>query len=161
MKTFDNILRDIDILNPSESIVSSLGSFVSPMHRQMADDKCIELQKIVDHNSLAYKILTSTEHFSHKQLCVITYELLKHEDYCKKVNEFYDKIDREELQKQEDSAMRLANNKKNSQPVLDYVKQNGKLLKDYYQFLKSTRKFAKEFYSKRFSMESAQEFINL
>jgi len=56
---------------------------------------------------------------------------------------------------------KLSANKEATQSVLDYVKSNGYKLADYYSFLKSNKKFAKEFYSKKFTMESANEFMNM
>ena len=56
---------------------------------------------------------------------------------------------------------KLSANKEATQSVLDYVKSNGYKLADYYQFLKTTKKYAKEFYSKKFTMESANEFMNM
>ena len=38
---------------------------------------------------------------------------------------------------------------------------NKKLLKDYYAFVKKNKKYSKEYYSKKFTLESATEFVNL
>ena len=54
---------------------------------------------------------------------------------------------------------KLAGNKAATQSVLDLVKSNGFKLADYYAFLKKNKKYAKEFYSKKFSAESAKEFM--
>jgi len=34
-------------------------------------------------------------------------------------------------------------------------------LKDYYAFVKKNKKYSKEYYSKKFTLESATEFVNL
>jgi hypothetical protein len=70
----------------------------------------------------------------------------------------------EELRKDRkiaENKAKLAANKEATQSVLDYVKSNGYKLADYYQFLKTTKKYAKEFYSKKYTMESANEFMNM
>jgi hypothetical protein len=70
----------------------------------------------------------------------------------------------EELRKDRkiaENKAKLAANKEATQSVLDLVKSNGYKLADYYQFLKTTKKYAKEFYSKKFTMESANEFMNM
>jgi hypothetical protein len=70
----------------------------------------------------------------------------------------------EELKKDRkiaENKAKLAANKEATQSVLDYVKSNGYKLADYYQFLKSNKKFAKEFYSKKYTMGSANEFMNI
>jgi hypothetical protein len=70
----------------------------------------------------------------------------------------------EELKKDRkiaENKAKLAANKEATQSILDLVKSNGYKLADYYQFLKTTKKYAKEFYSKKFTMESANEFMNM
>jgi hypothetical protein len=70
----------------------------------------------------------------------------------------------EELRKDRkiaENKSKLAANKEATQSVLDYVKSNGYKLADYYQFLKTTKKYAKEFYSKKYTMGSANEFMNI
>jgi hypothetical protein len=70
----------------------------------------------------------------------------------------------EELKKDRkiaENKAKLAANKEATQSVLDLVKSNGYKLADYYSFLKSNKKYAKEFYSKRYTMESANEFMNI
>ena len=53
----------------------------------------------------------------------------------------------------------LAANKANSQSVLDYIKESGRLLKDYYAFVKASKLYKKEFFSKKFTMASAEAFL--
>ena len=64
-------------------------------------------------------------------------------------------------QKAAESKAKLSANKAATQSVLDLVKSNGFKLADYYEFLKKNKKYAKEFYSKKFTTESAKEFMNL
>lgn len=63
-------------------------------------------------------------------------------------------------QKLNEQKSKLSANKEASKDVLAYIKGEGLLLKDYYAFLKSNKKYAREFYSKKFTMESANLFIN-
>lgn len=63
--------------------------------------------------------------------------------------------------KLDESKAKLSANKEASSPVLASVKSAGKKLGDYYSFLKSNKKFAREFFSKKFTQESANIFISL
>lgn len=162
MKTSVKQIFDyINGMNPSVSTVSSLGSFVSNMNQQVADNiKNEVVSALTDENSLAYKIATTSERFSDKQLWVISYELLKNEEFAGKVAEFYARINAKAAAKAEASKQKLSANKANSQSVLDYIKENGRLLKDYYAFVKTSKMYKKEFFSKKFTMESADAFLN-
>ena len=44
--------------------------------------------------------------------------------------------------------------------VLKHVKAQGRKLGDYYKFVKSNKGFAREFFSKKYTMDSAIAFIN-
>ena len=55
---------------------------------------------------------------------------------------------------------KLATNKAASADVLGQVKAAGKKLADYYEFVKNDKRFAKEFYSKKFTQESVNAFLN-
>lgn len=65
-----------------------------------------------------------------------------------------------EDQKINEQKNKLSANKDASKDVLATIKSAGLLLKDYYAFLKSNKKYAREFYSKKFTQESANLFIN-
>jgi hypothetical protein len=64
-------------------------------------------------------------------------------------------------QKAEAQKEKLAANKAKSSDVLAQVKAAGKLLKDYYAFVKSNKKFASEFYSKKFTQLSVNAFLSI
>jgi hydroxymethylpyrimidine pyrophosphatase-like HAD family hydrolase len=160
MTTLSNIKSYIDGLNPQTSTISSMGSFVSEFSEQVAQNVRNEIAKEVTPNSLAAKILATADHFSEKQLWVIAYDLLKNEEFVAKINEINAKREALENQKQQASKDKKNANKAATQNVLDYVKSEGKKLGDYYSFLKSSKKYAREFFSKKFTMESAIEFIN-
>ena len=157
--TVKQIFDYISGMNPTVSTISSMGSFVSNQNQQVADGIKNEVVASLNEGSVAYKIATTSERFSEKQLWVIAYELIKNEDLSQKVGEFYARINRKEIAKAEASKQKLAANKANSQSVLDYIKENGRLLKDYYTFVKANKQFKKEFFSKKFTMASAEAFL--
>jgi adenylate kinase family enzyme len=159
--TVKQIFNYIGGLNPSVSTVSSIGNFVSSQNEQLADATLRECIENVPKDSLAYKILTSTvNRFSEKQLWVIAFELEKNEEFANMVGGFYKEINARENFKIERKAAKLSTNKEASQPVLDFIKSNGKKLADYYDFLKKNKSYKREFYSKNFSMDSANEFLS-
>lgn len=157
--TVKQIFDYISGMNPTVSTISSMGSFVSNQNQQVADGIKNEVMASLNEGSVAYKIAATSERFSEKQLWVIAYELIKNEDFSQKVGEFYARINRKEIAKAEASKRKIADNKANSQSVLDYVKSNGRLLGDYYKFLKANKQFKKEFFSKNFTMASAEAFL--
>lgn len=158
--TVKQIFNDIQGLNPTTSTISSLGTFVTEQARQVSEMVCREVLSNVSESSLAHKILTGSENYTEKQLWVIAYELLKNDAYTTKLGAEIAERKSKENAKIQASKDKLANNKANTQNVLDFVKSNGKLLKDYYSFLKSNRQYKREFFSKKFTMESANEFIS-
>lgn len=160
MANVSNIFNYIQGMNPRVNTISSLGSYVDSQSQQVAEMVRREVaDAIINRDSLAYKIASTSSRFSEKQLWVIAYELVNNAEYAQKVEDYYNELARREEAKREASRAKLAANKENSQGVLDYVKANGRLLKDYYQFVKSNRKFAREFYSKKFTMDSANAFL--
>ena len=63
-------------------------------------------------------------------------------------------------QKAEKNKAKLSANKEASSDVLAQIKSAGKLLKDYYAFVKSNKQFAREFFSKKFTQESVNVFLS-
>lgn|GEM_PF-3464480 len=157
--TVKQIFNYISGMNPTVSTISSMGSFVSSFNGQVADGIKNEVVTSLNEGSVAYKIATTSERFSEKQLWVIAYELIKNEAFSQKVGEFYARINRKEIAKAEASKQKLAANKASSQSVLDYIKESGRLLKDYYAFVKASKLYKKEFFSKKFTMASAEAFL--
>lgn len=90
------IYNHIQGINPSQSTVSSIGTFVTAQNIQVADMILSEVISALPAGTLAYNIATSlnVKRFSEKQIWVIAYELLKNEEYCKQVA-----IEEEELQR--------------------------------------------------------------
>lgn len=159
--TVKQVFEAIQTLNASSNQISSIGSYVSASDRMISESKHSEIRPFLPENSLAYKILESNSfRYSDKQLWVIAYELVKNDEYttqlCEKITA---RNSEEEFNKAYQKA-KLTANKAGSQEVLDFVKSNGRKLGDYYAFVKSTKKFAREFYSKKYTMESANEFLN-
>lgn len=64
-------------------------------------------------------------------------------------------------QKANESKTKLNANKQASADVLAAVKSAGKKLGDYYAFVKSNKKFAREFFSKKFTIESVDAFLSI
>lgn len=111
-------------------------------------------------DSLAYKILVGNKgRYTAKQLWVIAYELEKIASYTAAIIAAEEReIKRRESDKNKQE-FKLAANKAASADVLAAVKAAGKKLGDYYKFLNSVKEFRKEYYSKKYSMTSAQAFI--
>ena len=76
-----DIFNDIRLLNPSQSTISSLGTFVSSQNQQIADSERQRVMKYLPKDSLAYKIAFDTDKFTDKQLWVIAYELNKNKNF--------------------------------------------------------------------------------
>lgn len=65
-------------------------------------------------------------------------------------------------QKASESKAKLSANKEASASVLSFIKDNGKKLGDYYKWLNTPKNiYRKEYFSKKYTMESATQFINL
>ena len=158
--TVKDIYNRIENLNPELTTISSLGSFISQSDRMVQESIYNEVLNNIPAASLAYKILTGSDKYSSKQLWAIAYELLKNDEYTSKLSKDIARKQGKAVQKEAESKAKLNANKSKSQPIKDYIKENGALLKDYYAFVKSNKQFAKEFYSKKFTMESANAFLN-
>ena len=154
------IFNRIKYLNPELSTISSLGDFISESDRLAQESTRKEVIANISENSLAYKIITSSSKFSDKQLWVIAYELLKNEDYVAQVAKEEARAEGIAAQEKRNKKAKLDANKASSEPVKAFIKENGALLKDYYAFVKSSKQYKKEFYSKKFTMESANAFLN-
>ena len=159
MATVKRIFDRIGYLNPELSCVSSLGYYKgSAFDASEYLDK--ELEEALPTGSLACNILRSTEvgKFSQKQLWVIAYELLKNEEWCKGLDAEDARRAQAQKQKEEAHKAKLAANKAASADGLAAVKDAGKLLKDYYAWLKKSS-YKREFYSKKYSQASVEEFL--
>lgn len=159
--TVKDIYNRIENLNPELTTVSSLGSFISQSDRMIQESIYNEVVNNIPEGSLAYKILTGSTRYTSKQIWAIAYELLKNKAYVAKVSVDVNKADAIAKQKADDNKAKLNANKQGSKAVRAFVKENGGLLKDYDAFVKSNKQFAKEFFSKKFTMESANAFLNI
>ena len=90
---------------------------------------------------------------------VISYELERNAEFNKMVSERISIREAKSNAKLAASKSKLQANKAASQSILDYIKANGKKLADYYKFVKKNKKYSREFYSKKFTIESANEFL--
>ena len=159
MKKEQIIFNEISGLNPTLSHSSSLGSYVSASEKMVSEYIFKKAIKSVSENSLAYKILTSTDHFSVKQLWVITFKKKKNETYCNEIMQEYNERISKENESKNSEKSKKQENKEKSKSILDVVKSNGKKLSEYYSFLKGNKNFRKEFYSQKFSIESVNAFL--
>ena len=90
-----NIFDDIKAINPNVSEISSLGSFISEQDRQVAESVRVKVLKYLPDNSLASKILKTSNKLSDKQLWAVAHELQKNEDYVSDLSERNEKLKRE------------------------------------------------------------------
>jgi len=160
MKTVANIFNSIQGLNENIDYVSGLGNYVSTTAQIVKEETYKSVIASLPDDSLAYKIITSTEHFSVKQLWIIAYSL-ENTEYAAKVDEEARLENARRNSKLNKSNDKISANKAATQDVLDYVKSNGKKLGDYYKFLHDSKSFKKEYYSKKYTMTSANEFLNI
>jgi hypothetical protein len=145
--------------------LSSLNGNASYTDQRMSDqnrDFIFRLaQENVEEGTLAYNILYDTRgRYSDRQLWAMSYALDKKEGFKREVYGLVtrDRIESEQSrQRQKD---KLSSNKEASSGILATVKLSGKNLKDYYSFVKGNRKYAREFYSKKFTAESVAAFLN-
>lgn len=109
MNTQTQIFNYIQGLNPSTSIISSIGTFVDSNNQQLADNLRNEVMDALPADSLAYNIASTANQFSTKQLWVIAFELVKNENFTSKVASFYNELSQEvEADRQRKSAKREA-----------------------------------------------------
>ena len=119
-----------------------------------------EIMPYISKQSQAYKIITSTTNgYSERQLWAIAYELQKNKKYTNKLGQEIAVRKAKEAAKKQASKDKLQANKAGSQGVLDSIKSNGFKLGDYYAWLKKNKKYKREFFSKKYSEESAREFM--
>lgn len=159
MKLINCIKTSVNSMNAQVSAISSIGEFITEESYQRAMDVRKETISYLPKGSLAYKIVSTmpdNRYFTEKQLWVVAFELEKNEDYCQLTREIFKKS----IIKHEESKRKLKENKELSKEAKSFVKKNGCLIKDYEAFLKNgSKEQKKEFYSKRYSMESAKAFL--
>ena len=97
--TAKQIFARVSMLNPSVSEISSMGQFVSHSSQMVADSVREDIYRALPEQSLAYKILNSTDKFSDKQLWVIAFELEKNEAYTTTLASSLNEIKRKEALK--------------------------------------------------------------
>lgn len=163
MATVQDIFNYISSMNPKESVISSMGTFIDKSSQDLADGINNEVIGALPQDTLAYKIATSlTDRYTDKQLWVIAFELKKNATFLAKIEKFYSELNRKSNAKIEASKAKLTANKEASSDVLAMVKNSGKKLGDYYKWLNTSgNAFRKEFFSKKYSIESVTTFINL
>ena len=120
--TVKQVFNEIQSLNPKESTISSIGTFVTNQSQQMADAKLREILELLPENSTAYKIARSECHFTEKQLWVISYELFKNAEFCENLAKEIEVLEKEvEFEKSKRAAKRAA--KKIREAELDKIKK--------------------------------------
>lgn len=165
MKKEQIIYSEILGLNTTLSHSSSLGSYVSDSSRMESDYLFKKIIKSIPENSLAFQILTNTDHFSEEQLWTITFELAKNEGYCNEImEEFYERNSREftkKIIKKDRQTLKLQKkeNQKENKKLLDIVESNGKKVTEYYAFLLKNKNFCEELKLQKFSIESVNAFL--
>lgn len=83
MTPVNAIFSNIQSLNATKMAVSSIGTFVDDDAKARQENTLDEVvRNIIDKNSLAYKIATTSTRFSEKQLWVIAFELAKNTEYA-------------------------------------------------------------------------------
>lgn len=164
-----DVFNDISLINTTTNTISSLGTYASNLSIQISDDKIREIKSLIPEGSLAYKILNDDRNFnlrrgfsfSDKQRWVVAYELMKNKKYTNRLGEEKYKNRINEESKRIIQNTKLKSNKSASQPYLDMIKQNKKKLGDYYKWLNNRdNKYRKEYFSKKYSLDSVKAFLN-
>jgi hypothetical protein len=165
MKKEQIIFSEISELNTTLSHSSSLGSYVSESSRMVSEYIYKKIIKSIPENSLAFQILTNNDNYSEKQLWIITFELLKNENYCNEImEEFYERNSREFTKKiikkdRQTLKSQKKENQKENKKMLDIVESNGKKATEYYAFLLKNKNFCEELKLQKFSIESVNAFL--
>lgn len=170
-----DIFNDVKNLNPK---LNSYG-VVEQMYEQMSESERNKLRDLLPKESIAYKILTNPilnsrsiskygeygldqrrTDYTDKQLWAISYELMKNKKYTNKLGEkkYSERIKAE--RKKMEQKTKLSSNKSASQPFLDMIKQKNRKLGDYYKWLNTRdNKYRKEYFNKKYSLESVKAFL--
>jgi hypothetical protein len=161
MKTVNQIFNYIAGMNPTTSTVSSLGTYTSELHQQVADSIVSEVVSSLPEESLAYKIASSvTPTFSDKQLWVIAFELEKNVEFTSKVATFYNEINRKSNAKAEASKAKLNANKDASADILAPIKEMKKI-GDFGKWLNTSgNPFRKQHFNKSYTIEAVNAFLS-
>lgn len=127
----------------------------------MADERRQDVAALLPAGTLAHKIINSdSRNLSEKQLWVIAFEL-EHSapEFVATVVAEFEKTQAAIKADEAARKAKLAANKAASSDVLAAIKAAGRKLADYYAFLKGSKQFAREFYSKKYSADSAAAFL--
>ena len=167
-----DIYNSISGINTRKSTVSSLGTFVTQDNLNFSENKIRELRGFVGKDTIASKILNSDSNystrggfqFSENQQFAIANELKKNKKFVANVareKQLEERRNIFERAKKLSSKNKVSANKANAQSNLDNIKSQGKKLGDYYKWLnKSGNKYRSEFFSKKYSESSVNEFLN-
>jgi hypothetical protein len=124
--TVKDIFKEIQSLNPKTSTISSIGDYVSQSAQMLSEQLRSELLSYLPKSSVAYKIVSDSDHFSEKQLWVVSFELEKNSEYtemlAKSISELKEQIAYDKARK---SAKRAA--KSNSKKELKQNEAENKL----------------------------------
>lgn len=160
MATVKQIFDYIQGMNPSTSTVSSIGTFVTELSQQVADNIVREVIENLPEGTLAYKIATSTTgRFSEKQLWVIAYELEKNKEFSAKVANHYAELERKSNAKIAASKEKKAANKAASADVLAPIVA-AKKVTAFGQWLNTAgNPYRSQHFSKKYTQEAVNAFL--
>lgn len=80
------VLNHVKKINPNTSVISSIGTVVSAMQQQIADNHISDCLNAVAANSLAHTILMSTQNiFTEKQIWAIYFKVMKNAQAVAKI----------------------------------------------------------------------------
>lgn len=156
MITVKNIFDKVSKINPDTNSYGVIDS----AKEQIAQSYFNDIYPYIPAGTLAHKIIQDTiGRFTDKQLWVIAYELLKNVDYVASLNEEAI-IEAKKLQakNQEYQAKETARKEANADVLAD-IKNAGRKLTEYYNWVKNNKKYAREYYSKKYTAESVGIFL--
>ena len=156
MITVKNIFEKVQGINPK---TNSYG-YVDSSSEQHANFLFGQFYALVPEGSLAKKIMVDQKGtFSDKQLWVIAYELMKNEAYVNELQAESDKVATKAAARAIEAEEKAAAQKEANTNVLAEVKSAGRKLGDYYAWVKGNKKYAREYYSKKYTAESVKMFL--
>jgi len=165
MTTAAQIFNYIQGMNPSTQTVSSLGTFVTEMSQQVADNCISEVVQVLVNSdkteTLAFNIIKSATRFTEKQLWVIAFELEKNAEFSSMVVAHYNEMKAKSDQKAAESKAKLAANKEASSDVLAPIKA-AKKIGEFGKWLNTSgNPFRKQHFSKKYTQEAVNSFLSI
>lgn len=127
---YSDVMRQVQMLNPKVSTISSMGSFVTNEARQLSEYVAKEMLPYVSKGSLAERIINQNmgEHFSEKQMGVIARELHSNPKYVSNLGKELQKIEAHEAYKRAKRAAKRREKADKKKQLAESIKKTEKAI---------------------------------